>query len=320
MNWTDRSPEAHANRLAWGVIGAILVVDLLWLTRSAVSIVPFSLVMPVGAGIALSTAAYYYRRRRGEIRLADALDTVGQMLAFMAVAALFSYLMATLGYPLQDAAFHALDRSLGLDWLAFLKAVDARPLLGTLLAASYASFIPQVLVLLIGLAFSGQGMVGRTTILAMMISGVVNIVISGFLPAMAMFVHLGLTPADFPNLQPGAAFVHVADMEALRSGAPVLVDLAKAEGIITFPSYHAALALLLLLGGWQNAWLRWPFFVVNVAMIVATPIDGGHYFVDVIAGLAIAACSYAGARRLLGLQIAAPSAAAPPPQALIAGR
>lgn len=320
MNWTDRSPEAHANRLAWGVIGAILVVDLLWLTRSAVSIVPFSLVMPVGAGIALSTAAYYYRRQRGEIRLADALDTVGQMLAFMAVAALFSYLMATLSYPLQDAAFYALDRSLGLDWLAFLKAVDARPLLGTLLSASYASFIPQVLVLLIGLAFSGQGMVGRTTILAMMISGVVTIVISGFLPAMAMFVHLGLTPADFPNLQPGAAFVHVADMEALRSGAPVLVDLAKAEGIITFPSYHAALALLLLLGGWQNAWLRWPFFVVNVTMIVATPIDGGHYFVDVIAGLAIAACSYVGARRLLGLHIAAPSAVAPAPQALIAGR
>lgn len=319
MNWTDRSPVGRANRLAWSVIGALLAIDLVWLTRSAVSVVPLSLATPVGAGLGMGAAAYYYRHCRGEFKLADALDTVGQMLAFMVVAALFSYLMATLGYPLQDAAFHALDRSLGLDWLAFLKAVDARPLLGTLLSASYASFIPQVLVLMLVLSFCGQGMVGRTTILAMMLSGTVTIVISGFLPAMAMFVHLGLTPADFPNLQPGAAVVHVADMEVLRSGGPVLVDLAKAEGIITFPSYHAALALLLLLGGWQNAWLRWPFFVVNVAMIVATPIDGGHYFVDVFAGLAIAAASYVVARRLLGLPAQARQPAAARGEVLAAG-
>jgi membrane-associated phospholipid phosphatase len=312
MNWTERSTEGHANRLAWSVIGTLLAIDLVWLTRSAVSVVPLSLATPVGAGIAMGAAAYYYRRHRGELRLADALDTVGQMLAFMAVAALFSYLMATLGYPLQDATFHALDRSLGLDWLAFLKAVDARPLLGTVLSASYASFIPQVLVLMLGLSFCGQGMVGRTTILAMMLAGIVTILISGFLPAMAMFVHLGLTPSDFPNLQPGAAFVHVADMQALRSGAPVLLDLAKAEGIITFPSYHAALALLLLLGAWHNAWLRWPFLAINVAMIVATPIDGGHYFVDVIAGLAIAAVSQVVARRLLGMGAQAALPARPP--------
>lgn len=319
MNWTDRSPVGRANRLAWSVIVTLLAIDLVWLTRSAVSVVPLSLATPVGAGLAMGAAAYYYRHHRGELKLADALDTVGQMLAFMAVAALFSYLMATLGYPLQDAAFQALDRSLGLDWLAFLKAVDARPLLGTLLSASYASFIPQVLVLMLVLSFCGQGMAGRTTILAMMLSGTVTIVISGFLPAMAMFVHLGLTPADFPNLQPGAAFVHVADMEALRSGAPVLVDLAKAEGIITFPSYHAALALLLLLGGWQNAWLRWPFVVVNVAMIVAAPIDGGHYFVDVFAGLGIAAVSYVVARRLLGLGAQARQPAAARGEVLAAG-
>ena len=101
-------------------------------------------------------------------------------------------------------------------------------------------------------------------------------------------------------------------MQALGSGAAVVLDLAKEEGIISFPSYHAALALLLLLGAWHNAWLRWPFLAINVAMIVATPIDGGHYFVDVIAGLAIAAVSQVVARRLLGMGAQAALPARPP--------
>jgi hypothetical protein len=33
-------------------------------------------------------------------------------------------------------------------------------------------------------------------------------------------------------------------------------------------------------------------------MLAATPIDGGHYFVDMIAGLAIAALAIAAARQL----------------------
>ena len=70
------------------------------------------------------------------------------------------------------------------------------------------------------------------------------------------------------------------------------------EGIITFPSYHAALAIVLGWALWQVAWLRWPGVVVNGLVVAATPIDGGHYFVDVFAGAVIAALAIAAARSL----------------------
>jgi membrane-associated phospholipid phosphatase len=299
---TERLNTATAdrsNRAAWGMIAAILLVDLAWLAFSQVSVAPLSLAGPVLAGAGLAAAAHFYRVRRGEARLADVLDVVGQMVAFMAAAALLSYLVASLALPQQDALFYALDRALGLDWMAYLKFVDARPALGLAFSLAYASFIPQVLVLLIGLGFSGRGHAARVMLLAMMIAGLVTIAISALMPAMAMFVHLGLTPADYPNLTPAASFVHVADIAALRSGEPVLIDLSKAEGIITFPSYHAALGLLMLLAGLAHPWLRWPFLTVNLTMIAATPIDGGHYFVDVLAGLAIAAAAHGLALRFL---------------------
>lgn len=298
-NWRNLATADRSNLAAWSLIAAILAVDLAWLAASPISLAPLSLAGPVLAGAGLAAAARFYRLRRREARLADVLDVVGQMIAFMAAAALLSYLAATLAFPEQDALLYRLDRALGLDWLAYLRFVDARPALGLAFSLAYASFIPQVLVLLILLGFSGRGQSGRVMVLAMMLSGLVTIAISGFVPAMAMFVHLGLSPADYPNLTPAASFVHVADITALRSGAAMTLDLSKAEGIITFPSYHAALGLLMLLAGLAHPWLRWPFLILNLTMIAATPIDGGHYFVDVLAGLAIAAAAQIVALRLL---------------------
>lgn len=289
----------RANRIAWALLASLLLVTLAWLPFSTIAVAPLSLLTPLAAALGMMLGGWYYQTRRGEPRLAAALDCTGQMTGFTALGALLSYLMATLGLPLQDGGLYAIDRNLGLDWLAYLKAVDARPWLGLLFSIAYISLIPQMIVLITVLSFGRQAMRARITILAMMIAGVVTILISGLLPAMAMFVHLGLGPADYPNLNPQASFVHVADMKALRAGAAFLLDLDKAQGIITFPSYHAALGLLAIIGAFANRWVRWPFLLLNVTMIAATPIDGGHYFVDVAAGLAIAVGSYIAARSLV---------------------
>jgi len=289
----------RANRIAWAILAALLLVTFAWLPFSRIVLKPVSLGLPLAVTGAMILGGWYYGRRRGEPRLAAALDCTGQMTGFTALGALLSYLMATLGLPLQDGAFYAFDRNLGLDWFAYLKAVDARPWLGLMFSIAYISLIPQMIVLITALSFGRQAMRARITILAMMIAGVVTIIISGLVPAMAMFVHLGLGPADYPNLNPQASFVHVADMKALRAGASFPLDLDKAQGIITFPSYHAALGLLAIIGTFANRWVRWPFLLLNVTMIAATPIDGGHYFVDVAAGLAIAVGSYLAARSLV---------------------
>jgi membrane-associated phospholipid phosphatase len=137
--------------------------------------------------------------------------------------------------------------------------------------------------------------------MAMILAALASILISGMVPAMAMFVQLGLDPAvDFPNLDPAAAFVHVADLEGLRAGTLRVISLRHVEGIITFPSFHAALGVIFARAFWASRWTRWPGLALNGVLIAATPIDGGHYFVDVIAGVIIAGLAIAAARRLCG--------------------
>jgi membrane-associated phospholipid phosphatase len=58
-------------------------------------------------------------------------------------------------------------------------------------------------------------------------------------------------------------------------------------GLVAFPSYHCIAAILFMWASWTVHSLR-PFMVaVNLLMLAATPIVGGHYFVDLVAGALI---------------------------------
>ncbi len=88
----------------------------------------------------------------------------------------------------------------------------------------------------------------RVVICAAILSGVVVVLLSGLTPAASNYVYLNLSLRDFPNLHPAAAFAHHADFSGLRDGSLRLIDLASMEGIITFPSYHAALGATFIWG------------------------------------------------------------------------
>ena len=80
-------------------------------------------------------------------------------------------------------------------------------------------------------------------------------------------------------------------MREIRAGAWTTLDFEKVEGIITFPSFHAALGVLFPYALRQIKWAFWPAMLVNGTMILSTPVVGGHYLVDVIAGVVVAAAS-----------------------------
>jgi membrane-associated phospholipid phosphatase len=49
--------------------------------------------------------------------------------------------------------------------------------------------------------------------------------------------------------------------------------------------------MLFAYGLWKIPYVRWFGLGLNLAMIAATPIQGSHYLVDVLAGMSIAALS-----------------------------
>ncbi len=284
---------ATSNAAAWASIALLTLGILLAEWAAPMPIEASSLNTLAIACAALGSAALFYRHVRARDNFAVMCTALMQVLLFSALGSILSYLLARDGGALWDSTFSTWDRALGLDWLGFVRAVDRHGWLVTALRLAYASLIPQIIVLVLVLGFTNRLEKLRGVMLGAILCGTVCVLVSPFFPAVSNYVHLGLSTADFRYVDPWAGYVHLADFNGLRDGTLAQLDLAKMQGIITFPSYHAGLSAVTLWGFWTSGvrWLKWTGPFVALATIVATPIDGGHYFVDVLAGLAIAAIS-----------------------------
>ena len=78
--------------------------------------------------------------------------------------------------------------------------------------------------------------------------------------------------------------------DALRNGEMTRISLTQVNGLITFPSFHAALAIILIYASRGVKVLFPAFLVLNLLMLAATPTVGGHYFIDIIAGACVVLC------------------------------
>ena len=110
----------------------------------------------------------------------------------------------------------------------------------------------------------------KPLIVSLFVAGIITIAVSWFVPAVG---HL-------PNAS------HVPVLLALRAGH--LLDVAP-QGLISFPSFHTTVALLLTAGLRRERWLFPIACIVNGTMVISTISMGGHYLIDVLAGIIIAA-------------------------------
>jgi len=250
---------------------------------------------------ALGAAATFYRTVRRRENFSVMCIALAQVLLFSAFGEILSYLLSRNGGPLWDSTFTSWDKSLGFDWYSTIRWVDSRPLVAAPLTVAYASLIPQVVVLILTLGFGSRLKELRTFMLAAMICGTITILLSPLFPALNQFAYDHIVPAAFPRLNVADGYRELRDLQALRSGGISILRLRDLQGIIAFPSYHAGLAAITLWGFWKSGikWIGWPGALLAMTTILSTPVDGGHYLVDVIAGLALAACSLALAKRAI---------------------
>jgi membrane-associated phospholipid phosphatase len=106
------------------------------------------------------------------------------------------------------------------------------------------------------------------------------------------WVHGAVVMPEIQQLNlPVASGGWVHKLVALRAGQERMVAWGVDAGIIGFPSFHCAAALL---NGWALAReraIRPMAIALNAAMIAATPLLGGHYLVDLIGGSVLALAS-----------------------------
>jgi hypothetical protein len=285
--------RADADSASWAMIACLLLLTAILMGPSTLHMEPFgNMPVIIGCG-ALCLAAAFYRFVRPIEKLSVMCIGLCQVLLFSALGSLLSYQLAQYGGALWDEQFAAWDAALGFDWIGFVRFFDQHGWTILPLKIAYASLIPQIIALVLVLGFAARLTELRRIMFAAMLCGILTVLASAFFPAMSNYVHLGLTQKDFVHIDPYAGYLHLEHLTALRAQQPLAIQFDQMQGIITFPSYHAGLATVTLWGFWiaRYYWIRWPGAILAAATIVATPIDGGHYLVDLLAGMAVAVFS-----------------------------
>lgn len=234
--------------------------------------------------------AVIYTYLRFDVRIAAVCDSVALLSFFTIVGAVYTYLMTHLGagMPLWDERFLAADAALGFDWKSYLGWLNARPLLGAALNSAYESILMQVAALIALLVAFGQQRRLQGFLLAAQFSIIICGAGAAVMPALGAYPFFEINVAtDHPNIALTTMNSHVAQVLQLWSAAPFF-QIDRIEGIIVFPSFHMALAVLFTWGFWRVPVVRWIALGVNIAMAAGTPLSGGHYFVDLIGGVIVA--------------------------------
>jgi hypothetical protein len=80
---------------------------------------------------------------------------------------------------------------------------------------------------------------------------------------------------------------------ALHSGAVPPLRFDELTGLIGCPSFHTVIAILTVHGLWRVPWAGPLAAVASIPVFLSIPADGGHHFIDMAAGAAVAAASIA---------------------------
>lgn len=256
---------------------------------------------------ALAVAGSWLMRRSWGERPAFTMLAFAQMGCFVIFAAPLSYIGLGAAMPLQDARFAELDRLLGLDWPAYFHFAVARPKLLLYAKFFYAMIVVPGLCVPVVLGLAGQYIRLQQFVMAATLALFAVIAVSSLLPAIGTYFEFGL-PSDTEVFQANGYGGQAHDIPMLRDGTLRALKLAELGGILTFPSFHAAMAILSIWSLWTIWWLRPALLMLNAGMLVATPLVGGHYFVDVIAGVAVAALTIRASKYLTSVLTASPLA------------
>ena len=273
----------------WGVLAILAAVDGAWLMLAGFHVDRATLAdmgRLYGAILAAGGVFYAVGRRLRNPRMsrlllsaADFFLSMIQLLIFFPLAVVLSYLFTSLDLPLQDGVFLRLDALPGFDWTAVAAWVRDHALLTEVMAFAYFSLFTQNQIVLFLGSGDRPGDTNGDFIWPAMISAVLCAAIAGVVPALGHQGFIGPAPIQ--------AIVDV------RAGAWTTVDICASQGIVTFPSYHAALAVIFTYAVRRIPWAFAVLAPFNALVILSTPTVGGHYLVDTIAGCLLAAASIA---------------------------
>jgi membrane-associated phospholipid phosphatase len=221
----------------------------------------------IAAVIALLAIGTFYRRSGRSAPLARLCLAIAHSLALAYVFQLSTYVVSASEVPLRSDALTRADALLGFSWTAWTAWVHTHRVLWACFQVVHPLHFAAMTLAVTVLALTterGALRLLRAFTFAFIVSAL----------ALAVVPALTNTPGALSNTL----------RLALRSGTFRVLDFSHTAGLISFPSMHAAMAVLAAAALWPYRALRAPVMALAVTLCIGAISEGGHYLVDILVG------------------------------------
>ncbi len=276
-------------RALMAIILALAVIAVIWASSRR-----FELDLRIyGAAAALSLfiglLGVVYIRFRVDRNLSALLFGGAFLVAFGSLASVLNYFLLTVAGARIDNELALFDRLIGVDWLRWMAWCADHPEINHLLWLAYNVTMLQMVGVLIGLAFTSQGEVIYQACLAFAIGASLTIGVWAIAPSFGAFSVYTLPPDVAARLSLALDESYARELVRLLEQGPGYISPSQSKGLVGFPSFHAGIALIAAWYGRRIPYLGLPLMLISTLTLLATPIQGGHHVVDVIAAFPVTA-------------------------------
>jgi hypothetical protein len=286
------------------IAATVGVIDLIWAEKASFAIAGSAYAKLAAVTGLCWAGGYLYQIWRPEPRLAAMLFGTGFLIAFSAAGSALNAMLLTVAGPRVDDLLAQADRVLGFDWPGMMHALAGQQALLWVLQLVYSALLPEIALTVIVLGTLGRISSVYRFVLAVALGALITIFVWALFPAFGAMSVYHLDPATAARLHVPVDGAYGQALIRMLHDGPGFIAPDNAKGLIGFPSFHAVLALLLMWHLRDVPWLRWPALFFNGAVVLATPIEGGHHWVDVFAGVPVTILAIFSARRIFDFTLA----------------
>jgi membrane-associated phospholipid phosphatase len=200
---------------------------------------------------------------------------------------IFNHLLMTLPFPMADDLLASWDEALGFSWLDYAKLIAGQHIAVELMKYAYAFFYFAIIAVALEATLAGRFFRCQELLALTLMTAVTSSLIACLFPARGTMDRFA-DNAFRLQFSPDAGIFFIQQLLSARGADPVTLMPSSLAGLSTFPSFHTAAGILIIYACRGNSIRLAVGTAYSIVMIASTPVFGGHYFVDLIAGIALA--------------------------------
>ncbi|MBN9544774.1 MAG: phosphatase PAP2 family protein [Alphaproteobacteria bacterium] len=297
---TERHVSRHSNmqaaamtitirRVLFAILGLLACTAYVWqqIRHFNVEATAFAALVAIFAVFAISAALYDWIRK--DPCIGSMLFGLGFITIYGATLNVISYFGLTIAGPRIDDFLASVDRAMGVDWPALMTFMANHPASNLVMYYVYRASTWQTLIFIIILGRSDRARTVEQLCLTLVLCGILTIGTWILFPSFGAIAVYGLPPSIAGHLPIVVDQNYAHRLVNLLANGPGLISPLTIKGLVGFPSFHTAQAVIIAWYARRAGVLFYPFLIFNSLTILSTPIQGGHHVIDVIGGIAAAA-------------------------------